>query len=121
MNCLSLTIKKPAKGKTKRADNTRAIWTKEWNTKGQLPSRAESNSRSPEVQQDEHSVIAGIPDNRRLIMITRMICFLALFITWGQKCRKYFETFSDCSFFAGLGVWLSCLRQESYLQTLILL
>jgi len=41
MNCLFLTRKNPARGKTKRADNTMAIWINEWKAKGQLPSMAE--------------------------------------------------------------------------------
>jgi hypothetical protein len=50
MNCLSLTRKKPASGKTKRADNTMIIWTNAWNENGQLPSMKASKSRSLEAQ-----------------------------------------------------------------------
>jgi hypothetical protein len=50
MNCLSLIRKRPARGKTKRADNPMAIWKNEWYEKGQLPSMGESRSRSLETQ-----------------------------------------------------------------------
>ena len=50
MNCLSLTKKRPARGKTKRADSPTAIWTNEWYEKGQLLSTGESRSRSLETQ-----------------------------------------------------------------------
>ena len=52
-------------------------------------------------------------------MTSRMIFFLVIFITCGQKCRQCFETFSKCSFFARRCVRLSCSRQESYFQKLI--
>ena len=50
MNCQSLAIKKPARGKTKRADSTMISWIKEWNEKGQLPSMGESRSGLLETQ-----------------------------------------------------------------------
>jgi hypothetical protein len=50
MNCLSLTRKRPARGKTKRADSTIITWTKEWKEKGQLPSIGESRSGLFETQ-----------------------------------------------------------------------
>jgi len=50
MNCLSLTRKRPARGKTKKADKTMAIRTNEWNDKGQLASMGESRSRPLETQ-----------------------------------------------------------------------
>jgi hypothetical protein len=50
MNCRFLTRKKPARGKTKRAGNTMAIWKNEWNAKGQFPSMGESKSSSLETQ-----------------------------------------------------------------------
>ena len=77
MNCLSLTRKKPARGKTKRADNIMAIWTNEWNEKGQLSSMGESRSRSFETQIDEHKVISGMP-NTRMPMIMYRKRFLGL-------------------------------------------
>ena len=80
MNFLSLTSKRPASGKTKRADNPMAIWTNEWNEKGQLPSMGESRSRSLETQEDEHNVITGMPDTRMPMMISRIIFFLVRFI-----------------------------------------
>ena len=80
MNFLSLTSKRPARGKTKRADNPMAIWTNEWNEKGQLPSMGESRSRAFETQEDEHNVTAGIPDTRMPMMISRMNFFLVRFI-----------------------------------------
>jgi hypothetical protein len=80
MNCLFLTRKKPARGKTKRADNPMAIWTNEWNEKGQLPSMGESRSRSLETQEDEHNVITGMPDKRMPMMINRVGFFRVRFI-----------------------------------------
>jgi hypothetical protein len=94
MNCLSLIRKRPAKGKIKRADNTMAIWTNVWNEKGQLPSKEESRSRALETQEDEHNVITGMPDTRMPMIISRMRCFLVIFISCGQLGRKCFETFS---------------------------
>jgi hypothetical protein len=50
MNCLSLARKKPARGKTKRADNTMITWTNEWNENGQLSLMGESRSGLFETQ-----------------------------------------------------------------------
>jgi hypothetical protein len=50
MNCLFLTRKRPARGKTKRADNTMTIWTNEWYEKGQFPFTGESRPGSLETQ-----------------------------------------------------------------------
>ena len=80
MNCRSLTRKRPAKGKTKRADNPMATWTNEWNEKGQLPSLGESRSRSLATQEDEHNVITGMPDTRTPMITSRMRFFLVRFI-----------------------------------------
>jgi hypothetical protein len=80
MNCLSLTRKRPAKGKTISADNIRAIWTNEWFDKGQLASRGELRSRSLEIQENEHSVITGMPDTRMPMMVNRMRFFRIGFI-----------------------------------------
>jgi hypothetical protein len=50
MNCLYLIRKRPASGKTKRADNPVAIRTNEWTEKGQLLSTGEWKPRSMETQ-----------------------------------------------------------------------
>jgi len=83
MNCLPLTRKRPARSRTKRADNTMAIWTNEWSEKGQLPFMGESRSRSLETQLDEHNVITGILDPKMPIMMIGMRCFLVIFINFG--------------------------------------
>ena len=80
MNCRSLTRKRPAKGKTKRADNPMATWTNESYEKGQLASTGESRSRSLEIQEDEYNVITGMPDTRMPMMINRMRFFRVRFI-----------------------------------------
>jgi len=80
MNFLSLTRKRPAKGKTIRADHTMTIWTNEWFDKGQLASRGELRSRSLEIQENEHSVITGMPDTRRPMMVNRIRFFRVRFI-----------------------------------------
>ena len=78
MNCLSLIRQRPAKGKTITADNIMAIWTNEWVDRGQFASMGES--RSPEIQQNEHNVITGMPDTRMPMMINRMRFFRVGFI-----------------------------------------
>ena len=80
MNFLSLTSKRPARGKIKRADNPMAIWTNEWNEEGQLPSMGESRSRALETQEDEHNVITGMPDTSMPMVTNRIRCFLVIFI-----------------------------------------
>jgi len=78
MNCLPRTRKRPAKGKTIRADHTMTIWTNEWFDKGQLASRGESGSL--EIQYNEHHVITGMPDTRMPMMINRIEFFRVRFI-----------------------------------------
>ncbi len=87
MNCLSLTRIRPARGKTKRADKTMAMWTNEWNEKGQLPSTEESRSGALGPQKDEHNVIAGMPDTRMPMMINGMSFFLVKIINCGPMKR----------------------------------
>ena len=116
MNCLSLTRKRPARGKTKRADNTMTIWTNEWSEKGQLPSMGESRSRAFETQKDEHNVTAGMPDTRMPMMISRMKFFLVRFIYCGPLCRQCFEAFSKRPFLPKLYVRLSCCPCDSFFQ-----
>jgi hypothetical protein len=80
MNFLSLTSKRPARGKTKRTDNPTTIRTNEWYKKGQLPSPGESRSRSLGTQKDKHNVITGMPDTRMPMMINRVRFFRVRFI-----------------------------------------
>jgi len=79
MNCLSLTRKRPARGKTKKADSTIITWTKEWKEKGQLPSMGESGLGPIEAQYEEHNVITGRPDISMPMVTNRMIYFLLRF------------------------------------------
>jgi len=74
MSCLFLTRQRPAKGK----NDIMAIWTNEWFDKGQFASMEES--RSPEIQYNEHNVIIGMPDTRMPMMINGMIFFRVKFI-----------------------------------------
>ena len=80
MNCLFLARKRPAKGKTKSADNITAIRTNEWFDKGQLASMGALRSRPPEIQENEHSVITGMPDTRMPMTVNRMRFFRIGFI-----------------------------------------
>jgi hypothetical protein len=120
MNCLPLTSKRPARGKTKRTDNPMAIWTNEWNEKGQLPSMGESRSRSLETQEDEHNVITGMPDTRMPMMINRMRFLLVRFIYCGPLCRQGFEAFSKRPFLPKLYVRRSCCPRDSFFQKFFL-
>jgi hypothetical protein len=83
MNCLSLTRKRPARGKTKRADSTAITWTKKWNEKGQFPPMGESRSGLFATQEEEHNVMTGMPDAKIMVMTNRTRCFLVIFIYCG--------------------------------------
>jgi hypothetical protein len=92
VNCLFLGRKKPARGKTKRADSTMITWTKEWNEKGQSPSMGESRSGLLEMQYVEHMVIPGMPDTRMPMATSRTRCFLVRLIFGNPLFRQGYKT-----------------------------